>query len=242
MSAAIVSLNGIGKTYRMGEVSVPALIDASLCVSPGEMLALTGPSGSGKSTLLNIAGLIDNADTGHYRLDGRDVIALNEHERCLLRRNAIGFIFQGFNLVPVMSVADNVDYPLFLSGVPNAERRQRVAGMLEKVGLSEQARRRPDALSGGQRQRVAVARALIKNPRLVIADEPTANLDSQTAEQVIALIRELCHEENAACLVATHDERMTRRCDRVLAMRDGCLLAPTASSAQHAQGVNDEVA
>ncbi|WP_417069538.1 ABC transporter ATP-binding protein [Niveibacterium terrae] len=241
MRPSVVHLNGISKSYRMGEVGVRALSDASLSVSPGEMLALTGPSGSGKSTLLNIAGLIDCADSGRYLLEGREVGALDEHERALLRRVAIGFIFQGFNLVPVMSVADNVDYPLFLSGVPTAERRKRVGEMLAKVGLSEQAARRPDALSGGQRQRVAVARALIKTPRLVIADEPTANLDSQTANQVISLIRELCHEEGAACLVATHDSRMSDRCDRVLAMRDGCLLE-TVPPAQTLQGEAHEVA
>lgn len=240
-TSPVVSLKGISKSYRMGEVSVRALADASLSVSPGEMLALTGPSGSGKSSLLNIAGLIDSADSGRYLLEGREVGALGERERALLRRVAIGFIFQGFNLVPVMSVADNVDYPLFLSGVPTAERRKRVGEMLAKVGLSEQAARRPDALSGGQRQRVAVARALIKTPRLVIADEPTANLDSQTANQVITLIRELCHEEGAACLVATHDSRMSDRCDRVLAMRDGCLLE-TVQPAQPHPGEAHEVA
>jgi len=229
--APVVSLEGMSKTYRMGEVSVRALIEASLEVAPGEMLALTGPSGSGKSTLLNISGMIDTPDAGRYQLDGRDVSTLSEDQRTLLRRDAIGFIFQGFNLVPVMTVADNVDYPLFLAGVAAAERKRRVAEMLEKVGISAQANRRPDVLSGGQRQRVAVARALIKFPRLVIADEPTANLDSQTADQVIALIRALCHEEGAACLVATHDERMTTRCDRVVAMRDGCILA--AAHAPH---------
>lgn len=221
----VVSLQGMSKTYRMGEISVRALIDASLELAAGEMLALTGPSGSGKSTLLNLAGLVDTPDAGRYLLDGKDVSQLDEKAGTLLRREAIGFIFQGFNLVPVMTVADNVDYPLFLAGVSTAERRRRVSEILARVGLSEQANRRPDALSGGQRQRVAVARALIKRPRLVIADEPTANLDSHTAEQVIALISELCHAEGAACLVATHDERMTCRCDRVVAMRDGCILA-----------------
>jgi len=221
----VVSLQGLSKTYRMGEVGVRALVDTSLEVAQGEMLALTGPSGSGKSTLLNISGLIDTPDSGRYLLDGKDVGAFDERARTLLRRDAIGFIFQGFNLVPVMSVTDNVDYPLFLAGISAPERKRRVAEMLEKVGLSDQAKRRPDALSGGQRQRVAVARALIKSPRLVIADEPTANLDSRTAEQVITLIHELCHAENAACLVATHDDRLTSRCDRVIAMRDGCILA-----------------
>ena len=221
----VIRLQGMSKTYRMGEVRVHALIEASLAVAPGELLALTGPSGSGKSTLLNLAGLIDTPDAGRYLLDGRDVSQLDEHARTLLRRDAIGFIFQGFNLVPVMTVADNVDYPLFLAGVDAPMRKQRVAEILEKVGLSEQARRRPDALSGGQRQRVAVDRALIKRPRLVIADEPTANLDSHTADQIITLIHDLCQVEGTACLVATHDERMTTRCDRIVSMRDGCILA-----------------
>lgn len=230
---SVISLQGMSKTYRMGEARVHALIEASLDLAPGEILALTGPSGSGKSTLLNLAGLIDTPDAGRYLFDGRDVSQLDEHERTLLRRDGIGFIFQGFNLIPVMTVADNVDYPLFLAGIGAAERKQRVAAMLEKVGLSEQAKRRPDALSGGQRQRVAVARALIKFPRLVIADEPTANLDSHTADQVITLIRDLCREEGAACLVATHDDRMTGRCDRIVAMRDGCILASHHAAPTH---------
>lgn len=235
-ASPIISLQGLSKTYRMGEVRVPALLDASLSLASGEVLALTGPSGSGKSTLLNLAGLIDTPDAGRYLLDGRDVSQLDEQARTLLRRDAIGFIFQGFNLVPVMTVADNVDYPLFLAGVDAARRRERVAAMLEKVGLSAQATRRPDALSGGQRQRVAVARALIKRPRLVIADEPTANLDSHTADQIIALIHDLCRDEGAACLVATHDARMTACCDRIVSLRDGSIVAdsPQTAFALHA--------
>lgn len=235
-ASPVISLQGLSKAYRMGEVRVPALLEASLSLAAGEVLALTGPSGSGKTTLLNLAGLIDTPDSGCYLLDGRDVSQLDEQARTQLRRDAIGFIFQGFNLVPVMTVADNVDYPLFLAGVDAARRKARVAAMLEKVGLAAQAKRRPDALSGGQRQRVAVARALIKHPRLVIADEPTANLDSQTADQIIALIRDLCRDEGAACLVATHDGRMTASCDRVVRMQDGCILAnvPDAAHARHA--------
>jgi putative ABC transport system ATP-binding protein len=149
---------------------------------------------------------------------------LSDAQATLLRRDAIGFVFQGFNLVPVMTVADNVDYPLFLAGVPAAERRERVAQVLAAVGLAEHADHRPDALSGGQRQRVAVARALIKRPTLVIADEPTASLDSHTAERVLALMRERGHAQGAAFLVATHDARLLRRCDRVIALRDGVII------------------
>ncbi len=217
----VLSLLGLHKTYRLGQHVVPALQGVDLEVRPGEMLALTGPSGSGKSTILNLAGLIDRADSGRILFQGRDVSALDETSATLLRRDAIGFVFQGFNLVPVMTVADNVDYPLFLAGVPAAQRRARVAEQLRAVGLEEHRDHRPDALSGGQRQRVAIARALVKRPRLVIADEPTASLDSHTAEQVLALLRERCHAEGVACLIATHDARAVHRCDRQIALRDG---------------------
>ena len=221
--APVIELQGVHKTYRLGAHTVPALRGVDLAVRPGELVALTGPSGSGKSTILNIAGLIDRADAGTVRLRGQTVDAGDEAAATALRRDAIGFIFQGFNLVPVMTVADNVDYPLFLAGVPAAERRARVAAALDAVGLREHAGHRPDALSGGQRQRVAIARALIKRPGLVIADEPTASLDSATAAQMLDLMRELGHRDGAAFLIATHDERLTRRCDRVIALRDGVI-------------------
>jgi putative ABC transport system ATP-binding protein len=221
----VLELRGLRKTYRLGEHIVPALQGVDLTLQPGEMLALTGPSGSGKSTLLNLAGLIDQPDAGEVLLRGQRVTGISETEATLLRRDAIGFVFQSFNLVPVMTVADNVDYPLFLSGVPVAERRERVAQMLAAVGLAEHAKHRPDALSGGQRQRVAIARALVKRPTLVIADEPTASLDSHTADQVLDLMREVGHAQGAAFLVATHDARLLRRCDRVIALLDGQIVA-----------------
>ena len=224
MSAPIWTGRGLRKTYRLGEHVVPALRGVDLDVFAGEMLALTGPSGSGKSTLLNLAGLIDRADEGEIRLLGRPVGELDAVQSTLVRRDSLGFIFQGFNLVPVMTVADNVDYPLFLAGVPLAQRRQRVAAALEAVGLAEHAGHRPDALSGGQRQRVAIARALVKQPPLVVADEPTASLDSHTAEQVLSLMRERCHRDGVACLIATHDARVVRRCDRVVALQDGLIV------------------
>ena len=217
----VVALHGVHKTYRLGQHVVPALQGVDLIVQRGELLALTRPSGSGKSTLLNLCGLIDTPDSGEIALSGQPVGKLNENQRTLLRRDALGFVFQSFNLVPVMTVAENVDYPLFLVGVPLAERRERVAAQLAAVGLQEHAQHRPDALSGGQRQRVAIARALIKRPRLVIADEPTASLDSYTADQVLDLMRERGHAEGAAFVIATHDSRLTRRCDRVLALLDG---------------------
>jgi len=235
MSAPVLALRGVRKTYQLGAHTVPALQGVDLILQPGEMLALTGPSGSGKSTLLNLAGLIDqpDADTpggpsnGEILLHGRRVERCTEVEATLLRRDAIGFVFQSFNLVPVMSVADNVDYPLFIAGLPWDERRRRVAQMLAAVGLAEHAHHRPDALSGGQRQRVAIARALIKRPRLVIADEPTAALDSHTADQMLALMRALGQAEGAAFLVATHDLRLSSRCDRVVHLCDGLITAPS---------------
>ena len=223
-SNAVVELHGVHKTYRLGEHVIPALQGVDLAVQRGELLALTGPSGSGKSTILNLCGLIDTPDSGDIVLSGRRVNGLDEIGRTLLRRDALGFVFQNFNLVPVMTVAENVDYPLFIAGVPAAERRARVAAQLKAVGLLEHAQHRPDALSGGQRQRVAIARALVKRPRLVIADEPTASLDSHTADQVLDLMRELGHAEGAAFVIATHDSRLTNRCDRVLALLDGRLI------------------
>jgi putative ABC transport system ATP-binding protein len=219
----VIELRGVHKTYRLGQHVVPALQGIDLAVRRGELLALTGPSGSGKSTILNLCGLIDTPDAGDIVLDGRSVAGQDENQRTLLRRNAMGFVFQSFNLVPVMTVAENVDYPLFLAGVPAAERRKRVAAQLLAVGLQDHAGHRPDALSGGQRQRVAIARALVKRPRLVIADEPTASLDSHTADQVLDLMRELGHAEGAAFVIATHDNRLTRRCDRIVALLDGRL-------------------
>ena len=219
----VVEMHGVHKTYRLGQHVIPALRGIDLRVQPGELLALTGPSGSGKSTILNLCGLIDTPDSGDILLGGKKINDLNEVQRTLLRRDALGFVFQNFNLVPVMTVAENVDYPLFIAGVPTAERRSRVAAQLKAVGLLAHAGHRPDALSGGQRQRVAIARALVKRPQLVIADEPTASLDSHTADQVLELMRELGHAEGAAFVIATHDSRLSSRCDRVLALLDGRL-------------------
>ena len=220
-SASAIALSGIVKHYRVGESDVPALGGVDLAVPAGAFEAVRGPSGSGKSTLLNICGLVDSFDGGQYRLAGEDVGSLDERARTLLRRRAIGFIFQSYNLVPVMTVAENVGYPLQLLGLPETERRDRVAAMLDQVGLGGLAERRPDQLSGGQRQRVAVARALVKAPTLVIADEPTANLDSVTAARIVDLMRELGGRLKTTFLIATHDERMSAHCDRVHELRDG---------------------
>lgn len=221
--STIIELQGVHKSYRLGQHLVRALRGVDLQVQAGELLALTGPSGSGKSTILNLCGLIDQADQGSVSILGRDIASCSERELTLQRRQTIGFIFQSFNLVPVMTVAENVDYPLFLNGVPEAERKIRVAAQLKAVGLEEHAQHRPDALSGGQRQRVAIARALIKRPALVIADEPTASLDSVTADQVLDLMRERGQAEDAAFVIASHDDRLTRRADRIVHLLDGRL-------------------
>jgi len=233
----VLQLQAVHKTYRLGRHVVPALRGVDLALHAGEMLALTGPSGSGKSTLLNLAGLIDRPDSGAIVLRGRDVAGLDETETTLLRRDAIGFVFQSFNLVPVMTVFDNVEYPLFIAGVPPPERRARVAALLRAVGLDAHAAHRPDELSGGQRQRVAIARALIKRPALVIADEPTANLDSHTAEQVLELMREQGHAHGAAFLVATHDARLLDRCERRVRLLDGCIAPDRAAPAADANPI-----
>jgi putative ABC transport system ATP-binding protein len=219
--APAVEVRAIKKTYQLGEHVVPALRGVDLAVMPGEFVALTGPSGSGKSTILNICGLIDRPDAGDVLLGAESMAAIPETRLTRLRRDRLGFVFQAFHLVPVMTVAENVEYPLSLAGIGSRERKKRVFEQLDAVGLLAHARHRPDALSGGQRQRVAIARALIKRPTLVLADEPTASLDSETADQVLDLMREQCHAHGAAFLIATHDDRLKARCDRVVGIRDG---------------------
>ena len=223
MTTDVIELRGIVKHYRVGDAEVPALREVSLAVPRGRFIAVRGPSGSGKSSLLNVCGLIDAFDAGRYRLEGQDVGSLDETGRSLIRRRRIGFVFQSYNLVPVMTVRENVEYPLLLAGLGEAERRRRVNEILAQVGLADRADRRPDLLSGGQRQRTAIARALVKAPALVIADEPTANLDTATANQVIDMMRELGHQHGATFLIATHDDRMTARCDAVRTLTDGVL-------------------
>ena len=216
-----LSLKDIRKTYAQGGNAVYALKDVDLEVRAGEMVALTGPSGSGKSTLLNMCGLVDTPDSGRREIAGQAIDGLGAAELTELRRRHIGFVFQGFNLVPVMTAYENVEYPLLLLAKKSPDRKKLVWEMLDRVGLAELGHRLPDALSGGQRQRVAIARALVKSPALVIADEPTGNLDSATASQVVELLGELTRERGAAAVVATHDERMTRSCDRVVRLIDG---------------------
>lgn len=214
--------NHIERHYQLGNQTVPALKDVSGEILAGEMVALCGPSGSGKSTLLNILGLLDMQYQGSVSMDGIP-LPKNAKQAAMLRRTSLGFIFQRFNLVPVMNAMENVAYPLLLNGFSRKEQHYKAAQMLELVGLEDYHHHRPDNLSGGQQQRVAIARALVHQPRLVIADEPTASLDSQTANKVIDIMKDLGHEMNTTFVVATHDARMASRCDRTIELLDGKL-------------------
>ncbi|MCL2021891.1 MAG: ABC transporter ATP-binding protein [Betaproteobacteria bacterium] len=219
----VIDIEGMSKYYALGEDKISAVNKVSLKIPGGAFAAVCGPSGSGKSTLLNICGLLDTFDAGQYHLNKTNVGGLNETERTKIRRKEIGFIFQSYNLIPVMDVFDNVAYPLRLLGKDKLQIKAETAKILEKVGLTKFATRIPDQLSGGQRQRVAIARALVKRPTLVIADEPTANLDTKTAETIVALMKELGNQFSVTFLIATHDERMTRHCDKIYNITDGVL-------------------
>jgi putative ABC transport system ATP-binding protein len=221
--APLVEASGLSRSYRLGAASVPAVRDVSLAIGAGEFVALRGPSGSGKTTLLNLLGLLDRPDAGTVRVEGRDGEALSENERSDLRRDRFGFVFQTFNLIPVLTAEENVVYPMVLAGADAARRRDRAQELFEAVGLPDRRGVRPDLLSGGQRQRVAIARALANRPAIVFADEPTANLDSHTAEEILDLMRELNVSRRVAFLFATHDPLVVRRALRVVTLHDGAI-------------------
>ncbi|MFL0802929.1 MAG: ABC transporter ATP-binding protein [Agarilytica sp.] len=216
-----VSIRNGKKSYKLGCTYIDALKGVDLDVLKGDFLALVGPSGSGKSTLLNICGLLDTLDSGEYELAGEQVHKLDPRQQAIFRRNKIGFVFQHFNLFPVMTAFENVEYPLILNGVGKKQRKISVEQALESVGLENFSKHMPDKLSGGERQRVAIARALVKKPALIIADEPTASLDTDTANQVIDLMKNLVAHASATFVIATHDVRMTSRCERILQLVDG---------------------
>ena len=219
-----VSMRNVGKTYRLDAVDVPALADINLDIRQGRFTVLSGPSGSGKTTLLNLIGCIDQPDSGEIVVAGKPVQALSDDALSDFRARHIGFIFQNFNLLPVLTAFENVEYPLVLAGVPAAERRQRVTELLAAVGLSDRAGNRPGQLSGGQRQRVAIARALATSPQLVLADEPTANLDSHTGADIIALMRRLQQERNVTFVFSSHDPQVHAEADEVVYIRDGRII------------------
>ncbi|MDX1803355.1 MAG: ABC transporter ATP-binding protein [Alcanivorax sp.] len=220
---ALVRLEHISKTFRQGEVAVQALTDISLRVEEGEFAALVGPSGSGKTTLLNMIGGLDSPSSGQVFLNGTEMTALSEAQLSDFRLFQLGFVFQAYNLVPVLSALENVELIMVLQGRPEAERRERACHYLQLVGLEKVMDRRPAALSGGQQQRVAVARALASGPRLVLADEPTANLDSDNAGALLDIMHRLSHEEKTTFVFSTHDPRVMERAERIIQLRDGCI-------------------
>lgn len=220
----VISLDSVHKSYKLGETQVHALRGLSLSINEGEFTAVVGTSGSGKSTLLNLIGGIDSADSGSVKIADFDWAALSDKQRSRLRNRLLGFVFQSFNLMPMLNVYENVEIPLLLQNeISAAERKKRVESLLNDVGLAEFIHHRPDKLSGGQRQRVAIARALITQPLVVIADEPTANLDSETTRQVIGLMQELNQKRKVTFIFSTHDEKLMAQVKRVVRMRDGVL-------------------
>jgi len=219
---AVVDVQGVSKEYVLGKQTVVALQDISLMISKGEFMALAGPSGSGKSTLLNLIGCIDTPTTGTVRIKGQDISGKSPDDLADLRLNTLGFIFQTFNLLPVLSAWENVEYPLLQQrGLNKQTRQERVAHYLKVVGLERYAHHRPNELSGGQRQRVAIARALATRPSIVLADEPTANLDHKTGEGILQLMKELNHQEGTTFIFSTHDRRVMEMADRVIELADG---------------------
>lgn len=222
---AVVEINCVTKEYLLGRVAVPALRDVSLRIEEGEFTAIAGPSGSGKTTLLNLIGCVDVPTRGDVRIAGQSTGALSSQALTELRLHKLGFVFQGFNLIGVLTVFENVELPLLLQGKLSAKaRQQRVVRMLEHVGLRERASHRPSELSGGQRQRVAIARALVTAPQLVLADEPTANLDSTTGQSIIDLMQQLNKTEGTTFIFSTHDPRVMTQATRLLEMRDGSIV------------------
>ena len=219
----MLSVEGVTRTFGSGRTAAQALRGVSFTVPAGQLVALRGRSGSGKTTLLNIVGGLDLPDSGHVRVDGRDVTTMSEHERMELRRSSVAFIFQSFGLIPILSAAENVGVPLRIAGMPAKEREERVRLMLDIVGLGEHARQRPGELSGGQQQRVAIARALAGSPQVLLADEPTGQLDSETGKQIMRLLRTVVQSEGVTALVATHDPGLIDIADSVLDLEDGTI-------------------
>ena len=222
----MIELRDVSKIYQIGDERVHALDHANLHVYPREFVSIIGPSGSGKSTLMNIIGCLDAADAGEYLLDGMPIEAYSENELAEVRNKKIGFVFQSFNLIPKLSAEENVELPLIYQKVRKAERHQRVQRALEQVGLANRARHLPTELSGGQQQRVAIDRALVTNPSLILADEPTGNLDSKTSREILQMFQEL-HEQGNTIVLITHDNDIAREAKRVVHILDGKLTEVT---------------
>jgi putative ABC transport system ATP-binding protein len=228
---SLIEAQGISKTYSFGEVDVRALCPTSLTVDAAEFIAVMGPSGSGKSTLMNILGCLDKPSSGKYLLDGVDVGGLSRDERAEIRNRKIGFVFQGFNLLPRTSAIENVELPLLYNGLSPSERKERARGALKKVGLEGREDHHPNQLSGGQQQRVAIARALVNNAPLILADEPTGNLDTKTSAEIMELFVKLNTESDITVMLVTHEPDIAAYSKRVIRFLDGCIVSDEARKA-----------
>jgi putative ABC transport system ATP-binding protein len=224
----VIQLQQVHRIFEVGDQKVHALNDVSIDINRGEYIALMGPSGSGKSTLLNILGLLDQPSSGEYKLDGQDVTVLSDQAQAEMRRDKIGFVFQFFHLVPRLNATENIALPMVLAGVPVAERKIRASRILDAVGLTDRAHHRPDQLSGGQRQRVAIARATVMEPAVILADEPTGNLDSASGKDVLDILERL-NDNDITLIVVTHDLDIAKRARRRLHMVDGCIDSDTTT-------------
>jgi len=235
---ALVSIEQVTRRFALDHSAVIALSGLNLTVSRGEFLAISGPSGSGKSTLLNLIGCIDRPTSGRILIEGVDTSKLSPAETSVLRREKIGFVFQTFNLIPVFTAGENVEFPLLIQGFDRGERHRRVAEALENVGLSARAHHRPDLLSGGERQRVAIARAIVHRPALVLADEPTANLDTRNATQLIDLMRDLNRSLGLTFLFSTHDQRLLEHTPRIVHLTDGKIESDSYHNPRFVEGAS----
>jgi putative ABC transport system ATP-binding protein len=227
---SIVKTERLTKVYGKGVTAVTALNNLNLEIQPGEFVAVMGPSGCGKSTLLHLVGGLDRPSSGQVLVDGQELSGLNDDKLTRIRRRQIGFVFQFFNLIPVLSATDNAALPLILDGVKQGEARQKAESWLARLGLSDRLAHRPDQLSGGQQQRVAIARALVAEPALVLADEPTGNLDSRSADEIATLLRQISDEWNRTILMVTHDPRIAAHANRIVFLKDGTIVDETLLS------------
>jgi putative ABC transport system ATP-binding protein len=225
----MIELKNVHKVYPMGEVSVPALRGINLTIHPGEFVAIMGPSGSGKSTLMHLLGCLDLPSDGVVQLDGKDITELDEGTLAQIRGKKVGFVFQTFNLIPTLTAQENVELPLFFQGVPREKRRARAAELLPKVGLDGRLHHKPAQLSGGERQRVAIARALANDPEIILADEPTGNLDSESGKAILELLAQL-HREGKTIILVTHNPEAAAYAQRIVRIRDGRLVEEVAAN------------